>query len=407
MDRLCKIMVADDEPMIRRGIKNSFDWETIGFEFVGEAEDGEEALQLALDREPDVLLVDINMPFVNGLEFVERLLRDRPRALVIIITGYDEFAYAQQALKLGVFDYLLKPVTDEQFYEVLMKAKDQLAAMDAKMKYDGWAHQQLNRNLAFLRQRFLEEWLQGRLSEEEIGEQIAFLNMQLEETTGVIVLHKREAIMTVSRSADWNRDLMCFAIQNVVEDLLGGAGQVYSCRDSKDYLVFLCRIGSRSEWKEMPESIAETVHTFLKMSVSVTALTVEKDAIIVKLPQLYAEAVEELSKESGAMPIVMLAKAYIEARYGQEDLSLKEVAEGVNISPSYLSRLLRQELGLTFNDYLTQTRVKHAAWFLQDPTMKIYEVASRVGYSTQHYFSTAFKRVLGVSPIEYRNGAKK
>jgi two-component system response regulator YesN len=407
MKGLCKIMVADDEPRIRRGLRNAFEWKKLGYEYIGEAEDGLAALDMAIKLVPDVLLVDINMPFVNGLNFVEQLQQHLPRSLVIIITGYDEFVYAQKALQLGVFDYLLKPVNEDHLYEVLMKAKEQLITADNKDEYFDWAYQQLKRNLPFLRQRFLGEWFQGRLSEEEIQEQLGFLNMQFGQPTGLIVLKKSEAVNPHDRSAEWNRQLLSFAIQNVAEDLLGGPDQVYSCRDPMDHLVIICRIGNLSEWKDIPDTLTAAMYTYLKQKVEVAARIVESEGITERLPQVYEEAVDEISKQSSGTPIVIHAKNYIDNRYGNKDLCLREVAGAVQISPSYLSRLLRQELGLTFNDYLTQIRVKHAIWFLQDPTMKIYEVAERVGYSTQHYFSTAFKKLLGISPIEYRKGEKR
>lgn len=403
---MLKIMVADDEPKIRRGIKNAIDWNEIGFEFVGEAEDGQEALAVAWECRPDVLLVDINMPIVNGLEFAQRLMRDLPKSLVIIITGYDEFGYAQKALKLGVFDYLLKPVAEEELHEVLLRARERLEAMEEKDKAVGWAHRQVYRNLPFLRGRFLEEWLQERLSEDEVHEQLDFLQMRFDEISGMIVLKKTEGVKPGVPYAEWNRDLLFFAIRNIVEDLMGGEEKAFSCRDAKDHLVFLYYAGDAARWKELPGLIVEALDKYLKIGVTLSAvsLTLAKDNVARRIPEAYAEALDDLSMSAAGTPIVLLAKAFIDANYADENLSLKDVAEEVRISPSYLSRLLRQELGVTFNDYVTQIRVKHAVWFLQDPTMKIYEIASRTGYSNQHYFSTAFKRVFGISPIEYRKG---
>lgn len=103
-----KALVADDEYMIRQGIirfLNRYE----EFEVVAEAEDGEMALELSMKTAVDVFFVDINMPFLNGLQFIEKLKQISPKALVVIITGYDCFEYAREALKLGAFEYLLKP----------------------------------------------------------------------------------------------------------------------------------------------------------------------------------------------------------------------------------------------------------------------------------------------------------
>ena len=100
------------------------------------------------------------------------------------------------------------------------------------------------------------------------------------------------------------------------------------------------------------------------------------------------------------------AKQYIENNYFKEELSLEDVARDIKVSASYLSRVLKQETGTSFIDYLTQVRVKMAIQLMTDPSMKIYEIAERVGYNSQHYFSTAFKKVLGVSPVEYKKGGR-
>ena len=104
-----RALVADDEPMIRRGIC-SFLGSNDDFEVVAEAEDGEIALEKAKTTAIDVFFVDINMPFLNGLDFIKELKKLYPEALVVIITGYDLFSYARKAVGLGVFDYVLKPL---------------------------------------------------------------------------------------------------------------------------------------------------------------------------------------------------------------------------------------------------------------------------------------------------------
>ena len=104
-----KALIADDEEIIRSGLSRLLARDP-DLEVAALAEDGEQALELAAERLPDLLLVDINMPFLNGLEFIERLEGVLRGAVIIVITGYDDFSYAQQALRLGVFDYLLKPV---------------------------------------------------------------------------------------------------------------------------------------------------------------------------------------------------------------------------------------------------------------------------------------------------------
>lgn len=121
-----KVLIADDEPKIRKGLKNMLQSFNLSLEIVGEAEDGEMALDLANENQPHILLVDINMPFLDGLGFIEKIHNVLPNSIIIIITGYDEFQYAQRAIKLKVFDYLLKPVISEELKDIIIKGMDYL-----------------------------------------------------------------------------------------------------------------------------------------------------------------------------------------------------------------------------------------------------------------------------------------
>jgi two-component system response regulator YesN len=129
------LMVVDDEFNIRDGLVNAVPWHTIGVEVVAEARDGLEALDQARKFHPEVVVTDISMDEMNGLEFAEVLLRERPATKIIILSGYGEFAYAQRAIHLRVFAYLLKPVSPEellaQVAQALKTLEDEPAAPDA------------------------------------------------------------------------------------------------------------------------------------------------------------------------------------------------------------------------------------------------------------------------------------
>jgi len=121
------LMVVDDEYNIRRGLVTAVDWASIGVQVVAEARDGQEALDLARKFKPDVVLTDISMDEMDGLEFSQTLLRERPRTKVVILSGFGEFSYAQRALDLKVSAYLLKPVAPE---ELLSKVAEAVQALE-------------------------------------------------------------------------------------------------------------------------------------------------------------------------------------------------------------------------------------------------------------------------------------
>ncbi|KQX62650.1 response regulator transcription factor [Paenibacillus sp. Root444D2] len=396
-----KVIIADDEPKIRKGLRQNIDWSFLDMEVVGEAEDGMEALEISEAVRPDVLLVDICMPLMSGLAFVEKLQSFLPDALIILVTGHDEFVYAQQALKLGVFDYLLKPVSKEQLNTVLMAAKERLT----EKKYMDWAAQQVTKHLPFVKERFMNDWIGGHLTEIEVKEQLGFLQVPLEASFGMILVKAIDNMQFQEKSEEWDRLLLLFAVQNVVEDIVREWGCSTVFRDRKDNIMAIVPFDGKNSYGDISATITAAVERYVKTTV-VVYYKAEISGVR-EVPLAYEQLIQEAVKESSATPIVMLAQKYIRDHYVREDLTLQEAADAIKISAAYLSRLLRQEIGVSFIDFLTQIRIKQAIRMLHDPTLKIYEIAEQVGYSSQHYFSTAFKKVLGVSPIEYRKGGIK
>src|SRR5579859_5692263 len=121
-----RVFFVEDEIVTREGIRDNVDWQAHGFELCGEAPDGERALPVLQAIEPDVLITDIKMPFMDGLQ-LSKIVRERlPRTKIVILSGHDEFEYAQRAIKLGVTEYLLKPVTVQQLNQVLQRLALQL-----------------------------------------------------------------------------------------------------------------------------------------------------------------------------------------------------------------------------------------------------------------------------------------
>ena len=120
------VFAVDDEPIVLEGIRSKIDWETSGFNFVGEATDGEIALSMLHELKPDILVTDIKMPFMDGLELAATIKRIQPWIKIIILSGHDEFDYAKKAISIGIEDYLLKPFTPDELLESLNKAAAQI-----------------------------------------------------------------------------------------------------------------------------------------------------------------------------------------------------------------------------------------------------------------------------------------
>ena len=113
------LLIADDEPLIRNGVKKIIDWESLGFSEIFLAEDGQEALDIIRKNHVDLVLTDIVMPFMDGLTLCKLVKKELPDIKIVILSGYDDFNYAKQAINIGVEDYLLKPITKNAFIERL------------------------------------------------------------------------------------------------------------------------------------------------------------------------------------------------------------------------------------------------------------------------------------------------
>ena len=121
---MIKVFLVEDEPIIRKGIRDNIDWAANGFQFVGEGGDGEYAYPLILETEPDILVTDVKMPFMDGLELSRLVKKALPDIKIVILSGYNEFDYAKEAIKMGISDYILKPVTSAALVEALKRVAD-------------------------------------------------------------------------------------------------------------------------------------------------------------------------------------------------------------------------------------------------------------------------------------------
>lgn len=159
-----KVFLVEDEMVIRRGIKNSIDWEKEGYIFCGEASDGELAYPMIIKEKPDILITDIRMPFMDGLELCKLVKKELPNIKILILSGYDEFDYAKEAICLGVTEYLLKPISSGKLLEALNWVSESIRRekedKDLVRKY----MEEMRENTEHEKQKFFEQMIAGNLS---------------------------------------------------------------------------------------------------------------------------------------------------------------------------------------------------------------------------------------------------
>ncbi|NHN32361.1 response regulator [Paenibacillus agricola] len=268
------IVIADDEANVREGIRDHINWHELGFEVVGDFENGREVIDAMEQLQPDVVLTDINMPFVDGLEVASFLFNHYPRTKVIILTGYDEFDYAQQALKLKVHDYILKPNTADEIRQILIRLKTEMDEEARRTEDLTKLKGRLKESLPLVRERFLNQLISGNVREGELKDKLAYLELSIEG------LHILVAVIDVDDHGELEKyypetesALLYFAVYNISEELIAkhNGGIVFQNNNEKTIVIL-----SGSEVEALYESainileqINAAVKSFLKFTVSI------------------------------------------------------------------------------------------------------------------------------------------
>ncbi|HUX22634.1 MAG TPA: response regulator, partial [Spirochaetia bacterium] len=183
-----KFLIIDDEPVVREGISENIDWASHGYTLVGACRDGREGIAAIEELCPDVVLTDICMPFADGLELAAFIADRYPETKTILLTGYDEFEYAQEAVKLKVSDFLLKPITAEELRAILDRVRLELDE-ERRRKEDLYTlRRQLQESLPLLRERFFNRLIRGEVLEPEVSAKLALLGIELSGPVFNVVL---------------------------------------------------------------------------------------------------------------------------------------------------------------------------------------------------------------------------
>ena len=369
---MIKLFLVEDEIVMRDGIRRHIDWEKEGIEFVGEAGDGELAYPMILEQKPDILVTDIKMPFMDGLELSELAKKALPELKIIILSGYDEFSYAQKALSLGVTEYLLKPITPAKLLETINKVKEDLEASRRLLKgvnriasgEDGAKGKAISEKLDIEKvatnenvRESLEEFLRtGTQGETEAFLQEVFESVGEENVRSIIFLK----YLTLD---------MYFSIVRFVNGL-GGDISAMQEEPVEDVVAGLSKV--------------ETARGYIGGCL---------------LEALRLRDKSSRKKSDGAL---YSALKYIDENFDKEEISLNAVAAAANMSPNHFSTVFSQEKGITFIEYLTRKRMERAKELLMTTGLRSSEIAYKVGYKDPHYFSYTFKKTQGMTAKEYR-----
>jgi two-component system, response regulator YesN len=366
-----KVVIADDEALILKNLQSIIPWHDLQCEVVGIAKDGQKAFSLCKQHGADMLLTDINMPGMTGLELLKKLDMLPKKPLTVMISGYDYFEYAREALKNKAFDYILKPVDYEELYlciergiHLLKEKADREYEVEKQRLYEWFTKGSYNGKQSSVFQPLIPILMEkaGVYSEPPALDRKHYSYSLSPTTTFILAEWPTKELPTLREVLlNWNDDL--------------------------GYAVL---VGSPVVGESLLKPALEELRTWMS-----THRLVDKHVV-------WVEELKEkhLSKKSAADSIGEAIR-FIQDHY-QEDISAEQAALHANMSISYFSLLFKQVTGSTFLDYLTGYRMERACFLLLHTEMKTYEIAEKVGYGDPRYFSQVFRKRLNVTPSEYR-----
>lgn len=361
-----KVVVADDEKISREGIRDLIDWPSLGLELAFSARDGEEALEYITQNPIDILLTDVRMPRMDGLELIHAMenLEDVPTSL--ILSGYDDFRYAQQAIQFGVVNYLLKPVRPAELIDAIKTAK-QIRSLQKKISpfRTESSSDDMPTLYAVNRVASLISEAVCRGDKAEAKEHCLQLKKLYLSTGYHGDFFRRHAFRVIYRAV------------HSAEDFLGVMLVDYSNLETLNLL-------------SIADNCEDIYHYLIVNILSIC---------------------DKVNEDSGDYKkrIIYDVCRIVQEKYSDENLSVSYLADRVGVTPNYLSSLFHKEMGSLLSGYLENRRMQQAKIYLQDTGLRVYEVAHSVGYADSRHFGRVFKQNFGCSPLSYRNtfGKKK
>jgi len=386
-----KVMLADDELLVRLGIKSLIEWDKHGFSFIGDAPDGIKALELMEEEVPDILLTDIIMPRMDGLELIETAKKRYPDMLFIVLSSHNQFDYVRKAMKMGVEDYILKTsLKPTELLQILTEASQKIEKNREYTLSDTSASEQRYSRKELLSSK-VREGLQTPFpagggvnwqEEEELPPGSFMLIMQPRLLREGVEELSAMRMLTHLFQSELGEQLVCSPIEMEGREIV----LLVAERDPAVVTELLIGASSRMLGIALNVGVSGSIEAWQDIGF---AYNQAKD-------MLNENRIKETAREDIKRLLEFMKENYA------KDISLKIAADIINMSESYLSFIFKKETGTVFTDYLNNLRVDKAAHYLMNSQMPIYEIAMEVGYENINYFGRIFKKLKGVSPQKYR-----
>jgi two-component system response regulator YesN len=449
--QMYRLLIADDEPLEREGIE----WIVTRmmpdtFEII-HAENGRVAIKKADELRPHIILMDIRMPGIQGLEALKEIKAQNPQIKMVLITAYEYFEYAKEALSMGVKEYLIKPAKRGQIVALLERLVAEIDQEQRKRDEDFVIRDKFFHLLPLAETEMALVFMSDQVNDTEVGDLADILELSMDKGCA-LVLALPEFGHTSEKELGMEKKKIYETVKNFTKGFIKDrTGCVVSSMVHWHMAIFLLEKAQmkdevlREEALFLGAKLMETLRQQHSIDVTVGIGSVRAD--IGGIRRSYFEAVfastyhnkwgnlchfEDLNilsmegpREMAANPsertyvelaikrireereqrtwnVLDSATTFIKDKF-HEELSLEDVAEHVHLNPHYFSKVFKQQTGETFIDYVTRLRIERAKEIIRDGQFSLKEVCYLVGYKDPNYFSRVFKKVTGVAPSEYRN----
>lgn len=329
---LYKILLVDDEEEVRTSIIKKIQWNDLGFEVVGDAENGEDALEKVAQLDPDLILTDIKMPYMDGLQLAERLKGEREQIEIIVFSGFDEFEYAQQAIKLNVLEYILKPVNVEELTEILSQIKIKLDKRNAEKRDIALLRENYQKSLPIIKEHFLTDLVHGKLDIEEIEEGMKLFSRELFEgerwaAASLLIEIPRTTKRPDLQSLHQEKELVPISVQQILNEKLSKKYPYVAFRTSVGLgmIIALKKGREASALVDLLSKVCRDCKKILEISVTIGLGGVYKE--IERLQESYLESKDAAGYKAAIGSDIAISIADVE-NIKREYLKFDEKCEG-------------------------------------------------------------------------------
>ncbi|QQZ61179.1 response regulator [Paenibacillus sonchi] len=375
---MIKVLIVDDDNLVRKGLMSMLPWKEYSMEVVGEAKNGEKALEFLAEHKVDLLLTDLAMPVMSGMEFMRIVRKQYPHISIVVLTLHQDFEYIQDCLRLGAIDYIAKVELETDSYdEVMGRIRGRILEEKTKIAAPAVSDEVQQTSYSFY------EAIPSENLDDPSHDKL-LLSSPFNEDVLAELKKAGLSLGWVHRVSEFDRfleDLKNAALPParltaLLNSLLPGWNRIYASV-TRQYI-------------ELPETFGAwfEVEKWLYKARESLAAAIGKPQYSEEVKECIARAVQAMHEEL-ADPVIA-----------------SELAKRVNMSRSYFSQCFKDMIGMTFNEYLRSIRMDKAKEYLQYTQKNIQWISEHTGYNDQKYFSRVFYEKTGMLPSEYRQASQ-